>query len=354
MAVLAAAVVVVTAVVVSYAQTPVYQATAQLLITPTVSTSSVLNQSGAAASPSVQDVQTQMHLITSRPVEDIVKSVLGTSPPVSVSEIGQTTVVQVRASSTIAGRAAQVANAYANAYLSSQRAQAINNLQAAGTQIQSKIDDLQKQIDTLNARVAAAPTKEQAALLANVGSQRDNLVTQQGLLQAAVGPTSAQRLGCHKRRPGRHARHHADRAGVTTAEAQCHLGPRRWVVVRSRGVLHTRLPRRFGAITRRRRPSNPRPVRPGPHPTDRRVEDFRRPKNHLTRGAEVSGGRGLPDPANVHSVRRSRSPSADHPTDQRRCRRRQDDDTGQPRSRIGQCGRPSLHGLLRSTKAENP
>ncbi len=180
---LATAVVVVTAVAASVAQTSVYQATAQLLITSTVNTSSVLNQSGTPSGPSAQDVQTQMQIITSRPVKDIVKSQLGVAPPVSVSQVGQTTVVQVRASSTIAAQAAEVANAYANAYLSSQRTQALNNLQAAGTQIQSKIDDLQRQIDALNVRVGAAPAKDQQSVLANLGPQRDTLLTQQGLFK---------------------------------------------------------------------------------------------------------------------------------------------------------------------------
>ncbi len=181
--VLAATVVAATAVASSYAQTPVYQATAQLLITPAISTSSALNQSGVVSAPSVQDVQTQMQIITSRPVQDIVKSELGAAPGVTVSEVGQTTVVQVRASSTIARQAAEVANAYANAYLSSKRTQSIDNLQTAGTQIQAKIDDLQRQIDAINAQVAAAPAKEQPTLLANLGPQRDNLVTQSGLFK---------------------------------------------------------------------------------------------------------------------------------------------------------------------------
>jgi polysaccharide biosynthesis transport protein len=181
--VLATAVVVATAVAASSAQTPVYQASTQLLITPTVSTASVLNQTGVAASPSIQDVQTQMQIITSRPVQDIVRSALGAAPPVSVSEVGQTTVVEVRASSTIAGQAAEVANAYANGYLRSQRTQSLNNLQAAGSQIQSKIDALQKQIDAISAQVSAASGTQQVAVLSNLGSQRDSLVAQQALFK---------------------------------------------------------------------------------------------------------------------------------------------------------------------------
>lgn len=175
----AALIVVATAMACCYSQTQVYRATAQLLITPTVSASSILNQTGAAATASVQDVQTQMQIITSVPVVGVVRSELGAAPAISVSEVGQTTVVQVSASSTIAGQAAEVANAYANAYVDSQRTQAINNLQSAGTQVQSRIDDLQTQIDALNARVAATPALDQADLT----TQLDNLLAQQGVFK---------------------------------------------------------------------------------------------------------------------------------------------------------------------------
>jgi polysaccharide biosynthesis transport protein len=178
--VLATAVVVLTALGVSFAQTPVYQATAQLLITPTASTSSVLNQSGFAQDPTATDIQTQMQIITSAPVKEIVRSQLGAAPKVSVSEVGQTTVVDVRAASTIASQAAEVANAYANAYLDSQRAQAINNLQAAGTQVQDKIDALGTEIDTLDAQIAGA---KDPAVATNLSPQRDELVSQQGLFK---------------------------------------------------------------------------------------------------------------------------------------------------------------------------
>lgn len=177
--VLAIAIVLATAVVDSFAQTSVYQATALLLITPTVNASSVLNQSGAAGAPTVQDVQTQIEIITSGPVKDEVKSEFGVAPPVSVSEVGQTTVVQVRSSSTIARQAAEVANAYANDYVTSQRTQAINNLQTAGAQVQSRIDALQTQIETVDGEVATAPAKDQA----NLSTQLQNLLAQQGVFK---------------------------------------------------------------------------------------------------------------------------------------------------------------------------
>jgi polysaccharide biosynthesis transport protein len=178
--VFATAVVVLSAVSVSFAQTPVYQATAQLLITSTASASSVLDQTGATPEPTATDIQTQMQIITSAPVKDLVKAQLGAAPAVSTSEVGQTTIVQVRSSSTIAAQAAEVANAYADAYLSSQRAQAINNLENAETQVQGKISGLNTQISGLNAQIAAA---KDSTVATNLGSQLDQLATQQGLFK---------------------------------------------------------------------------------------------------------------------------------------------------------------------------
>ena len=101
----------------SVIQTRMYQADALLLIRDrAANTGSVFSQSNAVENPTVV-VQTQMQIITSRPVRDAVVAQLGpagTSPAVNVSEVGQTDVVKVQASSPSPQTAAQVANAYAN------------------------------------------------------------------------------------------------------------------------------------------------------------------------------------------------------------------------------------------------
>lgn len=167
------------ALVSSILQTPVYKATAQLLITPKTATTSVFNSpSGAPADPT-RAIQTQIQIITSRAVRDLVKKQLGKAPPVSAAPVGQTDVVAVAASSTSPTEAATLANAYANSYVTFERTQAVDSLLAAGDQIQGKVKDLQKQIDTLDAQIAAVAPKDRATAAAEFSSQRDSLVTQQ-------------------------------------------------------------------------------------------------------------------------------------------------------------------------------
>ena len=78
-----------------------------------------------------------------------------------------------------------MANAYASAYIQFVQTQNLNSTLAAASQIQSKVDDLQRQIDAISSKVAAAAAanpKDQSTE-ANLGPQRDNLVAQQGLFK---------------------------------------------------------------------------------------------------------------------------------------------------------------------------
>jgi len=169
--VIALAVIVVVAVtlIASYLQTPVYQATAEVLLRSSAS-DSVFNANTAQPSDAARAVQTQIQVLTSQPVHDAVVKKLGSAPRVTVVEVAQTDILQVKAQSTDPQRAATVANAYANAYIDFRRTQAVDDLVAAGTQLQSRIADLQKQIDSAGAQPSPA-------------AQRDALVSQQALLK---------------------------------------------------------------------------------------------------------------------------------------------------------------------------
>jgi capsular exopolysaccharide synthesis family protein len=169
---------------VSLLQRPVYEASALLLIEePATASNTVLNPSdGQQETSGTLVVQTQMQIITSQPVIDAVTKQLGRdSSGVTVSEVGQTLVVRVTASSTSPSHAAAVANAYANQYITFTRGQDINSDIAAATQLKTQIDNLQTKINGIDAQVAAASGPNQATVQANLGPQRDNLVTQQGL-----------------------------------------------------------------------------------------------------------------------------------------------------------------------------
>jgi polysaccharide biosynthesis transport protein len=182
--VLAVIVVVGTALTVSLLQTPVYQASADLLIQPAANVSqSVFNPSNGGVGDPIREIQTQIQIITSRPVKDKVNSQLGATPSITARPVGQTDVIRVTASSTIPKQAADVANAYANAYISFRRTQDVNDLLAAGSQIQTKVDDLQKQIDALDMQVAGAAPANRQTVETNLSPQRDSLVSQKGLFK---------------------------------------------------------------------------------------------------------------------------------------------------------------------------
>lgn len=148
----------------SLLKTPVYAAEAQLLLQSR-------SESLFASAPSEGDdrdrtVRNELLLVESESVRAAVRRELGTAPDVSARARGSTDVIIVRAESTDAGRAATIANSYANAYIGYRRQQAVDELLQMAQQIQTKLGDLQGQIDTLPS-----------------GSQEDALVDQQNLFR---------------------------------------------------------------------------------------------------------------------------------------------------------------------------
>src|SRR5664280_2859569 len=74
---------------------------------------------------------TELQLVTSAPIKAAVGRKLGSVPSVSAAEVGQTNVIAVTATAANPARAALIANAYANAFVTYQRSAAIDNLTAA-------------------------------------------------------------------------------------------------------------------------------------------------------------------------------------------------------------------------------
>src|SRR5947209_16816371 len=163
---------------VSFIQHKTYQATASLLLAPrsseTVVGGDTSNQQ--AADTSTAAVQTQIELIQSASVADAVRKQIGVAPKIAISQVGQTQVVHLSARSARPSTAALVANTYAKAYIDIRRSQALDDLGAAGAQVQGKIGDLEKQIDAIpvvgNPPHAADPALE---------SRREALINQQSV-----------------------------------------------------------------------------------------------------------------------------------------------------------------------------
>ena len=166
----------------SLLQTPRYAAAAEILLQPR-SKESIFDPNTGQRSDPARAVQTEIRILRSEPIRTAVAQKIGVAPPISAQPLGPTDVISVRAESTSAKRAADVANAYANAYIDFRRKQAVDDVLAAAQQIQGKITDLQKQVDALENRVTNAPAAQQGSVRESVASERETLVAQHGLFK---------------------------------------------------------------------------------------------------------------------------------------------------------------------------
>lgn len=179
---LAAGIVVAVALGSALLQTPVYQASAELLLQARSTESLFDPQTGQRVDP-VRLMQTEIQVMKSEPVRNAVKERLGVAPNVSVAPVGQTDVLRVRAQSTDPKRAALVANTYAQAYIDYRRKQAVDDLLAASQEVQEKVSGLQVQIDALTNQLNDIDPKSGAETRSRIQGQIAQLVSQQALFR---------------------------------------------------------------------------------------------------------------------------------------------------------------------------
>ncbi len=186
-------VVVTVALVVSFLQTPRYAASAKLLLKQRP-TQSIFNPESQPYVDPARSVETEIEVIKTEPVQELVRDKIGSAPPVQVRPVGQTDLVTIRAESTSAPRAALVANTYAGAYIEFRQKQAVDDLAAASEQVQTKITDLQRQIENVSSNIASLPTcvdtrttpdacNQRAAAEASLNARRTTLNSQLALFQ---------------------------------------------------------------------------------------------------------------------------------------------------------------------------
>lgn len=174
----AALVVLATALFSSFLQTPVYQGTAQVLLQPR-STESLFDPNSGQRNDPARAVDTEIQVLKSQPVREAVRTELGigADPTVTVTPVGQTDVIEVKAQSTDPARAAAVSNSYAQHYIDFRRKQAVNDLLAAGREVQVQVVKLQTQIDALPVANSAGGVNTANA------ARRDVLLQQQALFK---------------------------------------------------------------------------------------------------------------------------------------------------------------------------
>src|ERR1700761_1145888 len=137
-----------------------YEATAQLLVQPSVSAASA----GTAPQPVTQtDVATELQLVTSAPVVQAIRKKLGSAPAVTATQVGQTNIIAVTATSRVPSRAALIANLYANAFVQYRQQVATGSLASAEGQLKTQLSALANQIKSLG----RDPTTAAASALLN-------------------------------------------------------------------------------------------------------------------------------------------------------------------------------------------
>jgi capsular exopolysaccharide synthesis family protein len=137
-----------------------YSATAQLLVQPSVNA----NALSTTQQPVTQtDVETELQLVTSAPVQQAVRAQLKSTPAVSASEVGQTNVMAITATSGVPSQASRVANLYANAFVQYRQAVASSNLESAEAQLRSQISSIGQQLRSFH----GSTTSPEASALFN-------------------------------------------------------------------------------------------------------------------------------------------------------------------------------------------
>lgn len=155
-----AAVVTLTAIGVSYLQSPTYRAQATVLLTQQNAGATIVGSPQPVYSGDPQrDIQTQMDVMRSSGLlrQVIVAQNLETTPVnllkrVTVSADGQTNIVTIDVLDTSAQRAADTANAIADAYVAWSRDRQRESIRVA-------INDVQKRLEDAQARISASQAK---------------------------------------------------------------------------------------------------------------------------------------------------------------------------------------------------
>jgi len=166
----------------SLLQTPVYQAHARVLISPSQSAF----QSNYRTYIDPSSIQTEIEVLQAAPVREAVVKRLGNVPDATATIVASTAVIDVSVQSSNAAQAATVATTYAEEYINLRRQQSLDGLLGLSTILQKKIDDLKGQLDEANARAAEANagrapnapvirTPEQDSLVSQKAAYKDKL-----------------------------------------------------------------------------------------------------------------------------------------------------------------------------------
>jgi succinoglycan biosynthesis transport protein ExoP len=174
------------ALAVSFIQTPEYAATAEVRLQRR-STETLFDPNTGQALDPKRALQTEIRVLKSKPVRAATKELLGFSADISATPAGETDIILVRAEAKTAKRAADIANAYATTYIDFRRKQSVDDVLAAATEVQAKITEMEKQIESAPDPLKETLVQQQALFKNKLDELQVNATLQSGGAQLVSG-----------------------------------------------------------------------------------------------------------------------------------------------------------------------
>jgi succinoglycan biosynthesis transport protein ExoP len=163
----------------SFRQTPVYEATSQVLVQS-------ISSNPAQAAPTL-DLVTEQQLVSTPVVAQEASKILGGNQSIdallndlSVQVVSTSQILRISFSSTDPAFAAKAANAFANGYITYRRGQALHQINAVIADVQKVMARTQADLTAVEAKIASTNDPSRKAALS---SQRDTLLARLGVLQ---------------------------------------------------------------------------------------------------------------------------------------------------------------------------
>jgi capsular exopolysaccharide synthesis family protein len=142
------------ALAVSFLQTPVYQANAEVLLQSRDIEEAFSADAERPVRADPARVETEIGVMKSRSVREAVAERLGRPPDATIQAQGQTSLVTISAESTEPAEAAGTAQTYAEVFIETRRALLIEDLERAIAEVQGQIDDIEGQLEESEQRLA--------------------------------------------------------------------------------------------------------------------------------------------------------------------------------------------------------
>lgn len=200
-------VIVVAALTASLLTTPIYEAAADVVLQSN-KRSTVIGDVALPAEDPTRELQTQIQVMTSRPVaEETAKRLNLNVPPeaiqgrVTAQVLGQTSIIKVKARDASATLARDLANGVAATYIDLRRKASLDNFAAQANDLQKKVDETTAVLQQLDNDLSDAINKARGekstdagtgALVTNLTNRREQAAAQQSFWKTALDKLQIQ------------------------------------------------------------------------------------------------------------------------------------------------------------------